>query len=221
MAMATVRKRAPGPLKVERAYYELRRMIITHELPPGATIDERELMDQLRVGRTPLREAMLRLSYEHLIVRSPRRGAWVSHLSLTQVQQLNEVRRLIEPPIARLAANRVTADSVDQLRSILKRTEQHFADGAFGLIADGDLEFHISLGNLAGNDYLKNFSLEINMSLLRYWQLFFRSSDTADIWYQSHRDLVDLIANGDADGAEAEVHRQIDVYLLRMHKFII
>lgn len=221
MATAIARKTVPGPLKVEKAYQQLRRMIITHELPPGATIDERELIDRLGTGRTPLREAMLRLAHERLIVRSPRRGAWVSQLSLTDIQQLNEARVMIEPPIARLAAENVTSAHVDRLRVLLRRTEPNVAAGNFEPIAIADLEYHIILGRLSGNDYLTNFSLEINTSLLRYWQLSFRLSDSGAVWYESHSRLVELIAAGDADAAVTEAHRHIDVYRRRMREFMM
>ncbi|MGA7671198.1 MAG: GntR family transcriptional regulator [Nitrolancea sp.] len=218
--MATDRKRFPGPLKVERAYDELRRMIITHELPPGATIDERELMDQLEIGRTPLREAMLRLAHERLIVRSPRRGAWVSQLSLTDILQLNEARQLVEPPIARLAAEHITPATAEQLRSILQRTEQEVAQRDFATLAVVDLEYHLLLGKLAANDYLTNFSMEINTSLLRYWHLSFRLDDSAQVWYESHSELVECIARGDVDAAAAEAQAHIDSYRKRMRRFM-
>ncbi len=220
MAVATDRKRFPGPLKVERAYEELRRMIITHELPPGATIDERELMDQLEIGRTPLREAMLRLAHERLIVRSPRRGAWVSQLSLTDIQQLNEARQLVEPPIARLAAENITPAYAHQLRTILQHTEQEVEQGDFASLAVIDLEFHHFLGKLAANDYLTNFSMEINTSLLRYWHLSFKLSDSGRVWHQTHSDLVECIACGDSDAAAAEAQKHIDSYRRRMRQFM-
>lgn len=221
MATAADRKAVPGPLKVEKAYAELRRMIITHELPPGATIDERELMERVGTGRTPLREAMLRLANERLIVRSPRRGAWVSQLSLTDIHQLNEARLLIEPPIARMAAVNATPDYVNRMRAILEQTTQNVCEHNFAPIAIADLDFHLLLGKLSGNDYLTNFSLEINTSLLRYWQLSFRLADSGTVWYDSHRNLLDLVAEGDADAAESEARRHIDVYRTRMREFMI
>lgn len=220
MAVATDRKRFPGPLKVERAYEELRRMIITHELPPGTTIDERELMDQLEIGRTPLREAMLRLAHERLIVRSPRRGAWVSQLSLTDIQQLNEARQLVEPPIARLAAEHVTPATGQQLRTMLQRTDKQVAQGDFASLAIIDLEFHLLLGKLAANDYLTNFSMEINTSLLRYWHLSFRLADSGRVWFESHSELLERIISGDAEAAAAEAQRHIDSYRKRMRQFM-
>ncbi len=220
MATAADRRRSPGPLKVETAYRELRRMIITHELPPGTAIDERELMDRLGTGRTPLREAMLRLAHERLIVRSPRRGAFVSQLSLTDILQVNEARVMIEPPIARLAAERMTGVQANQMRAILQRAEQFVEANDFAPIAIADLEYHILLGKVSGNEYLTSFSLEINTSLLRYWQLSFRLDDSGSVWIDTHRDLLEMIAAGDADAAEQEVYRHIEVYRTRMRSIM-
>jgi DNA-binding GntR family transcriptional regulator len=221
VAAATDRSRIPGPLKVEKAYKELRRMIITHELPPGATIDERQLMDHLETGRTPLREAMLRLAHERLIVRSPRRGAWVSQLSLTDIQQLHEARQVVEPPIARLAAEHITPGYADRMRSILEQTDQSIAENDFATIAVVDLEFHVVLGKVCGNEYFANFSLEINTSLLRYWHLSFRLPDSGPIWHDTHWRLFELVAAGDVDGAEQEVRKHIHSYRSRMREFMM
>jgi DNA-binding GntR family transcriptional regulator len=211
----------PGPLKVDRAYQELRRMIVTHELPPGTPLDERELIERLGTGRTPLREAILRLAQERLIVRSPRRGAWVSQLSLSDIQQLNEARLLIEPQVARLAASHITPTAVERLRMIMARTEEPVANHDFEPISRADLDFHILLGGLSGNEYLTHFSLEINTALLRYWHLSFRRGDSSVVWYESHLTLANLICAGDVDGAEREAFRHIDSFRARMREFML
>lgn len=196
-------------------------MIITHELPPGTAIDERELIERLGTGRTPLREAMLRLAHERLIVRSPRRGAFVSQLSLADIQQLNEARLLVEPQIARLAASNVTPMFVERLRAIIASTEELVANHDFEPISAADLEFHILLGRLSENEYLTHFSLEINTALLRYWHLSYRLADSGRVWYESHLNLANLVAAGDPAGAEREAYHHIDAFRARMREFML
>jgi DNA-binding GntR family transcriptional regulator len=221
VARAVDRRPSPGPLKVEKAYQELRRMIITHELPPGTAIEERDLIEMLDTGRTPLREAMLRLAHERLIVRSPRRGAWVSHLSLADMRQLTEARTLVEPLIARRAAEQITEVQLHQIRSILQSVELAVRDDDFASLAIADLEYHILLGKVCRNEYLTSFSLEINTSLLRYWRISFQINDSGMAWYQTHSDLVDLLEQGDPDRAEREVLHHIDMYRQRMRKLVV
>ncbi len=220
MAFAADRKMAPGPLKVEKAYQELRRMIITHELRPGTPIDERELIERITTGRTPLREAMLRLAHERLIVRSPRRGAWVSHLSIHDIQQLNEVRVLVEPPLARRAAMMITPTDAEQLHALLDHVMDSVEKRDFPTIAVADLDFHVQLGRITENEYLTNFSLEINTALLRYWRLSFQLEDSGKVWHDSHMNLLQLIESGDPDAAEQEALRHIAVYRQRMRSVV-
>src|SRR5258708_7152479 len=80
----------------QQAYQRLRDMIVTLQLAPGALINEAALMDELALGRTPIREALQRLAYEGLVVLQPRRGAFVGSLSIVDLQQIFELRRTIE-----------------------------------------------------------------------------------------------------------------------------
>jgi DNA-binding GntR family transcriptional regulator len=88
----------------EQAYYAVRELIVTLELPPGSLVDERELMDRLGLGRTPVREALRALAQAHLIEVYPRRGMFVAPADARDLASLSEVRCVLEPFAARLAA---------------------------------------------------------------------------------------------------------------------
>ena len=95
------------PLSLSQKAYELiRRRIVDLELLPGAILDEGRLQSELGVGRTPIREALLRLSMERLVTIVPRRGIFVAEIGITDLQQIFEVRILLEAQAARLAARR-------------------------------------------------------------------------------------------------------------------
>src|SRR5882757_10761310 len=91
------------------AYRRLKRLILTLELPPGTPMSEPMLMELLGAGRTPVREALRRLSDDRLVVIFPRRGLVVAQLGLSEVQQLYEARITIEKQTAFLAAERADA----------------------------------------------------------------------------------------------------------------
>src|ERR1044072_1469456 len=90
----------------DQAYYRIREMIVTLELPPGSLLSERELMERLRLGRTPVREALRALARERLVEVYPRRGMFVSSVDVRDLAGLSEVRSTLEPRAARLAAER-------------------------------------------------------------------------------------------------------------------
>jgi DNA-binding GntR family transcriptional regulator len=92
----------------ERAYHALRDRIVTLEMPPGSLIREEELMKQLGMSRTPLREALSRLGREKLVTVMSRRGTFVSEVNVGDVGQIYEFRRELEVLTAGWAAERRT-----------------------------------------------------------------------------------------------------------------
>src|SRR5215213_3069533 len=88
-------------LVAERAYMELRDRIVTLHLPPGTVLREDELMGELGIGRTPLREAVKRLALENLVDVKPRRGTFVSAVESADIVSITEVRAELEGYAAR------------------------------------------------------------------------------------------------------------------------
>ena len=83
-------------------------MIITLELEPGSLISESALMSTLKMGRTPIREALRSLANEKLVEVYPRRGMFVSRVDVANLSQLSETRAVLEIKAAELAATRST-----------------------------------------------------------------------------------------------------------------
>ena len=111
------------PLSLSQKAYELiRRRIVDLELLPGAILDEGRLQSELGVGRTPIREALLRLSMERLVTIVPRRGIFVAEIGITDLQQIFEVRILLEAQAARLAARRGSKAHWERMQQLLDVT---------------------------------------------------------------------------------------------------
>ena len=79
-------------LAADRAYVAIRGLIVSLELPPGAVIDERELMRRIGLGRTPVREALRKLAQEQLVEVFPRRGMFVTGVDVRDLARISEVR---------------------------------------------------------------------------------------------------------------------------------
>jgi DNA-binding GntR family transcriptional regulator len=98
-------------LVAEHAYVELRDRIVTLGLPPGTVLREDQLMSEMGIGRTPLREAVKRLALERLVEVQPRRGTFVSAVEAADIQNVTEVRAELEGYAAELAALRLDPDT--------------------------------------------------------------------------------------------------------------
>src|SRR3984885_4877594 len=112
----TPTKRRPRAAEAEdgtltdRANRELEEIIVTLQLSPGRVLPEQALAARLKIGRTPIREALQRLARDGLVVIMPRRGIMVSEINLRLQLRLLEVRRELERLMASLAAERASPD---------------------------------------------------------------------------------------------------------------
>lgn len=101
------------------AYDEIRDAILTGTLAPGHRIKERDVAAQMGISTTPVKEALRRLEQEGLVVSQPRRGAVVSTLARIPVDEILELRGMLEAMAARLAATRMTDTDLDQLQALV------------------------------------------------------------------------------------------------------
>ena len=160
-----------GRLIAERAYHELRDRIVTLRLPPGTVLREDALMRELAIGRTPLREAVKRLSLENLVAVQPRRGTFVTAVEAADIVHITEVRAELEGYAAELAALRMDAETrrlAEELRQAIVDLER--VDDQDGLMRF-DERIHRFTWEAAGNPYLIA-TLERYFTLsLRVWYL--------------------------------------------------
>lgn len=105
----------------EIVYEIIKKEIIDATRKPGDIFNEKEFAANMGISRTPVREAVLRLSNEGLLVVMPRRGTFVSHISMADVRDMYQVRKILEPQIASIAAQKCDKDIVKQWRNFLKR----------------------------------------------------------------------------------------------------
>ena len=103
----------------ERAYLLIRDLIVTLELKPGSVIEEARLCRELNLGRTPVREALKRLTHERLVRSVPHRGMFVMDINITDLARLTEVRVELEGFAARLAAERANAEDHLAMRLLI------------------------------------------------------------------------------------------------------
>lgn len=124
---------------VELTYEALRRKIIQRELKPGEILDEKILMQQLNVGRTPLRQAILLLKNDHFIEGRPNKSSYVRDFSVDEVKELYETLAILEKNVAFLAAKRITAAELKEIEALEARLDSTI-DAAKNATAPQDLE---------------------------------------------------------------------------------
>lgn len=178
--MPPTHSRDPGDpdgnrLIAEHAYVALRDRIVTLALPPGRTLREDELMRELEIGRTPLREAVKRLALEKLVAVQPRRGTFVTDVDSADIVHITEVRTELEGFAAAQAAERIDEACARRAQALLDETERMSGDGGHDALMRFDQRIHRFTWEAAGNPYLCE-TLERYFTLsLRVWYLVLES----------------------------------------------
>jgi DNA-binding GntR family transcriptional regulator len=158
-----------GELIAERAYLELRDRIVTLRLAPGTALREDELMAELGIGRTPLREAVKRLALDKFGAAPPRRGTYVTEVDAAAIVHITEVRAELEGYAAELAARRMDAGARLVAESLLERIERLGRGDDQEALMRLDGRIHAFVWQASGNPYLVE-TLERYFSLsLRVW----------------------------------------------------
>jgi DNA-binding GntR family transcriptional regulator len=193
----------------DRAYYAIRELIVTLELAPGAVVSERDLMQQLGLGRTPVREALQRLANERLVDVYPRRGMLVSGINVDDLRGLSEVRATLEPICARLAAERITEEDRATLGELLEGLD-HVADTRDErILIELDQRIHRALYRCAHNQFLEETLTTYYVLTLRIWFLALGRVERLDDAVLEHRELLEAVRVGDGARAEAAMRAHV------------
>lgn len=185
----------------ERAYVQLRDRIVTLRLAPGTVLREDELMSELGIGRTPLREAIKRLALENLVAVQPRSGTYVTSVDASDIVHIAEVRAELEAQAAELAARRMNGAVRARAEALLAevRELERTAD------ADALMRLDESIHRVAWEGSQNPYMIE---TLERYFALSLR------VWYVvldrvpglgtavlDHSRLLEAMLDGDAPRA--------------------
>ncbi|NIR89358.1 MAG: GntR family transcriptional regulator [Gammaproteobacteria bacterium] len=200
-----------APTRLSGPVYErLKELILSGRIAPGVKLDEEMLSRRFGVSRTPVREAVSKLAHEGLVQARPRRGAYVTNCSKTEILELLEVREVLEGLVARLAAHRMSDASVNALRELINpervetlRTTEPAA------LARADQQFHEALFRSTGNRRLIAIMSQLNdqMQLVRMKTMWLPGR--LDQAMRETYDIIDALARRDPDLAEACARRHI------------
>jgi DNA-binding GntR family transcriptional regulator len=181
----------------ERAYAELRDRIVTLRLAPGTVLREDELMSELGIGRTPLREAVKRLALENLVAVQPRSGTYVTSVDASDIVHISEVRAELEAQAAELASHRMDGTVRERAEALLARLREGREADADALMRL-DEEIHRVAWEGAGNPYLLE-TLERYFALsLRVWYVVLDRVPGLGSAVFDHARLLEAMLAGDA-----------------------
>lgn len=189
----------PPASLASQAYRAIKDDIIRGRLAGDARLTEQELAARHSLGKTPIREALTRLSQEGLVQVRPRRGYGIAPVSIKNIQDTFALRMLLEPEAARLAAGRADMAELrrlDKLASAVRTTNDHDA------LSQGmrtHAAFHVAIGAATGNQRLAEWIERLFEDLERVHHLMLRLGRWPAPVISRHRELLDALESGDGD----------------------
>jgi DNA-binding GntR family transcriptional regulator len=212
----------PAPLSVvasepsqslrDVAYEAIKHRIITCVFKPGDYINEAYVSGSIGIGRTPVHQAIDRLMQDGLLEVIPRKGIIVKPISLDEVVQITEVRRVNEPYCVRLAAERADNNDIAILSDILHRADAWTDVRNIEQMMLLDREFHMTLARVARNAVLATILQNLNERSLRFWFISLTVNDHQREVQQEHRAIFEAIRGRDAAAASAAMTAHIDSF---------
>ena len=181
----------------------LRTMLVEGRIPPGAKLNERELCALLRVSRTPLREAIKRMAAEGLVDLLPNRGAVAVKLSEADILHTFEVLAELEGISGELAAQRITAAGIAEIKALHYEMLASFARKDLHDYYRLNALIHAAINHAANNPVLEKIYREINA---RVQSLRFRTNQNEAKWKHAvteHEQILVALETRDAAGLRA------------------
>lgn len=189
------------PLR-EIVFEHLREAIIGGNLRPGERLMEMQLAEEMGVSRTPVREAIRKLELEGLVIMVPRRGAYVSDLSIKDVAETYEIRAALEALAAGLAAERITADESEELERILVSIGQCIANNDLERSIELDEQFHNVLYRASKNERLVQIINNLREQIQRFRATSLGTPGRLEAVFSEHTKIAEAISDRNAALAE-------------------
>jgi DNA-binding GntR family transcriptional regulator len=208
MTVAMIRPlQRPVPLR-QSVYDALIDLIVGGELPPGQHMVETDLARQLGVSRQPIREALHRMEAEGWVDLRPSQGAFVHVPTDSEVDELLDVRALLEAEMARLAAGAARPEQVAKLRDIGQKGQAAADADDFAAAVAVNNAFHAEVAVIAGNSMLAELADIVGRRVQWYYRLVAPARGHGS--WAEHAELTDAIEAGDAERAQqlARKHTQ-------------
>ena len=193
----------------QQAYEQVKERIITTQMLPGTVIQIDDLMTGLRLGRTPVREALKLLEAQKLVVVSPRRGIFVADVTLTDLLQIHEIRVEMETLCVRLAVERISASQLAEMRRLVKEVADGEARSDQAALLQIDRRFHALIAEAAHNRLLQTEMEKLYNLSLRIWYLCMSQIVPSDLAEDAFGEILTAIETKDVVRANRAIHQHI------------
>jgi len=193
-----------------RIHSDLRAELVSLQRRPGEPISEAEIALAYGVSRTPVREAILKLSDEGLLEIFPQSGIFVSRIPVGELPEAIIIRKALEATTAQMAAERATASQILNLHSVLQRQREADAAGERDAFHQADETFHAAIADVAGYPGIWKLILQVKVHVDRYRRLTLPQTGRMAQVIAEHQAVLDAIEAHDAPRARAAMEFHLE-----------
>ncbi len=203
-------------------FQTLRQAILKGELEPGERLMEIHLAQKLGVSRTPVREAIRKLELEGLVIMIPRKGAIVAEITVSELEDVLEVRLALEELAVKHACRKHTGEQIAKLQKAAAEFRRVLHGSDISAYAQADEDFHEIIYKMAGNRRLMQMLNNLREQMYRYRLEYLKdkSSHAQLVW--EHDEIVNALEAGDEEKAlkimTQHVERQKEYIIQRIAK---
>lgn len=194
----------------EKVYDMLRSDILTCALEPGLEFNEAELAERFKISKSPVREALSNLRQEGLVRIFPRRGYQVTPITFGDMNELFDLRTILEVGAAEMACTRLTDTDIEQLSRLAEVVYDRGEQPSMGPFVSANREFHLAIARVSGNGRLEEMLARQIDALERFFYLGARLRDVSTETAESHQEIVEVLAKRDPAQARAIMIRHND-----------
>jgi DNA-binding GntR family transcriptional regulator len=202
--------RPRGETAASRIYSDLRAELVSLRRRPGEAVSEAEIALSYGVSRTPVREAILKLSDEGLLEIFPQSGIIVSRIPIAALPEAIIIRKALEETTARLAAGHATSSQILALRSILERQREADAAGNDDAFHQADEMFHATIAEVAGHPGIWKLIQQVKVNIDRYRRLTLPQTGRIGQVIREHEAILTAIEAHDPAGARIAMGNHLE-----------
>ena len=194
----------------QKVYRALKTEIIKGSLKPGTKLSEGKIAEQMGVSRTPVREALKELAAEGFVKMNPNQAVVVSNASVEDVQEVLQIRGVLEGLAARLVAPIINREEVKELEKYLKQMEYCISKDDALAFSEMDAEFHELILNICGNNRLIQFRKNLSDQAHRYRIRSLNIPGRLKYSLKEHRDIVEALKRKDSEQADRLSQKHVE-----------
>lgn len=197
----------------DKAYIEIRNKIITGELKPGTRLVDSQLAERYGISRTPVRDAIRKLTEEGLVVSNIKKGYYVFEVTKKDIVEIFEIRLIIDRAVITKLITAIIPSNYEFYIKELQRIEQKLDEGikqSANEFIKYDEDFHDSLIRLSNNSRLINMYTDIRIQTKAFRSLTSLSEERIEKAYRSHKEILKNIENMDLENALKAIENHVE-----------